>query len=70
MRGVFAEMSEIGFPPEIIEEIRDGVDCNLYFYGDKVGMSAMYLILGGSVILLLGIYIMMNRLMGNRAKRA
>lgn len=70
MRGVFAEMSEIGFPTEIIEEIRDGVDCNLYFYGDKVGMSAMYLILGGSVILLLGIYIMINRWMGNRAKRA
>ena len=61
MQGVFAEMSEIGFPAEIIEGIRDGVDCNLYFYGDKVGIPAMYLILGGTVVVLMAIYIMMNK---------
>lgn len=61
MRGVFAEMSEIGFPAEVIEKIRDSVDCNLYFYGDKVGTSAMYLILGATVIVLMGIYMLMNK---------
>lgn len=66
MQGVFTEMSEIGFPSEIIEGIRDGVDCNLYFYGDKVGLSAMYLILGGTVIVLMGIYIMMNKFVRKR----
>lgn len=66
MQGVFAEMSEIGFPSEIIEGIRDGVDCNLYFYGDKVSLSAMYLILGGTVIVLMGIYIMMNKFWGRK----
>lgn len=63
MRGVFAEMAEIGFPAEVIEGIRDGVDCNLYFYGDKVEISAMYLILGGTIIVLMGIYMMMNKFM-------
>ena len=68
MRGVFAEMSEIGFPTEAIEGIRDSVDCNLYFYGDKVETSAMYLVLGGTVVILLGVYILMNRLSGCRGK--
>ncbi len=61
MQGVFEEMSQIGFPAEVIEGIRDGVDCNLYFYGDKVGISSMYLILGGTVAVLMGIYLLMNR---------
>lgn len=61
MQGVFDEMSQIGFPAGVIEEIRDGVDCNLYFYGDKVEISVMYLILAGTVIVLMGIYMLMNR---------
>ena len=66
MQGVFHEMADTGFPAEVIEGIRDSVDCNLYFYGDKVGLSAMYLILGITVIVLLGVYMGMNRLAGSR----
>lgn len=66
LRGVFEEMKSIGFPSEVIAAIRDSVDCNLYFFGNKVGLPVMYLILGGSVIALIGIYIVMNVIRGKK----
>lgn len=41
LRGSLAEMSGLGFPDEVIEAIRDSIDCNLYFFGSKVGTGAM-----------------------------
>lgn len=66
LRGVFEEMSRVGFPNEVTEAIKDSVDCNLYFFGNKVGLPVMYLILGGSVIALIGIYIAMNVIRGKK----
>lgn len=66
LRGVFEEMKSIGFPSEVIAAIRDSVDCNLYFFGNKVGLPVMYLILGASVIALIGIYIVMNVIRGKK----
>ncbi len=66
LRGVFEEMESIGFPSEVVELIRDSVDCNLYFFGNKVELPVMYLILGGSVIALVGIYIAMNVVRGKK----
>lgn len=60
LRGVFEEMDTLGFPPEVIEEIKDSIDCNLYFFGDKVGLNVMYLILAGTVAVLVGIYVLLN----------
>lgn len=66
LRGVFEEMKSIGFPSEVTEAIKDSVDCNLYFFGNKVGLPVMYLILGGSVVALIGIYIAMNVIRGKK----
>lgn len=60
LRGVYAEMASEGFPHEVIEGIRDSIDCNLYFFGNKVSTGMMYIILGGSIALLAGIYILIN----------
>ena len=60
MRGVFDEMTRQGLPSEVTEIFRDLVDCNLYFFDNIVGVGTMYLILGGSVVLLVAIYIFMN----------
>lgn len=60
LRGVFAEMKTDGYPTQIINTLQDVIDCNIYFFDEKVSMSTMYLILGGSVIVLLGIYVVMN----------
>lgn len=62
MRGSFAEMEAIGFPPEVITSMRDAVDCNIYFFDKCVQLPVMYAILGGSTALLMGIYILMNSL--------
>lgn len=60
MGGAFEELKSIGFPSEVVENIKDGIDCNLYFFGDKVELNTMYLIMGGSVVVLIGIYILIN----------
>lgn len=62
LRGVYEEMRVTGFPDEVIEMIRDSIDCNLYFYGDKVPLSAMYLILVGAVLALTALYVLLNAL--------
>ncbi len=60
MQGVFSEMSKQNFPAEVIEAIRDSVDCNLYFFETKVENSTMYLILIGTIILLIALYVIIN----------
>ena len=61
MRGVFEEMRNSGFPEEVVQMIRDGVDCNLYFFDNKVSIGVMYGVLCGSVAVLVGIYVLINR---------
>lgn len=61
MRGVFEEMLDLGFPKEVVESIRDSVDCNLYFFDNKVETGTMYLIMVGVVVLLVGLYVVLNR---------
>lgn len=60
LNGVYNEMSKLGMPNEVIEKIRDGIDCNLYFFGDKVGIGAMYMILIFSIIFLIGAFVLIN----------
>lgn len=62
MRGAIEEMRGLGFPDEVIEAIRDSVDCNLYFFGEKVSTGAMYAVLGGAIVLLVGLYVLLNAL--------
>ena len=66
MADVFVEMSKSGFPPEVIEKIKDSVDCNLYFFGNKVEIYVMYLVLIGAIALILGAYILTNILKKKR----
>lgn len=66
LRGVFGEMTAQGFPSEAVEAIRDSVDCNLYFFGDRVGMHTMYLVLIGFVVIAVGLYVVMNVLTGRK----
>lgn len=60
MRGAFRQMTKDGIPQEVIEKICDSVDCNLYFFGEKVSVSAMYMVLCASILLFIGIYIAVN----------
>ena len=62
MRGVFYEMEKEGFPSEAIGSFRDAFDCNIYFFDNKIDTSVMYLVVGCTVVLLLGVYIALNTL--------
>ena len=68
LQGVFAEMETQGFPTEVIKAIKDSIDCNIYFFGDKVELMTMYFIIGGSTAVLMGIYLLMNILLKRKAK--
>lgn len=61
MQGALAEMQRHGVSASVVESIKDTLDCNLYFFGERVSVSAMYLILGGTVALLVGIYVLLHR---------
>lgn len=68
LRGVFSEMKSIGFPSEVVESIKDSVDCNLYFFDKKVETGKMYLILIASILVLVGIYVGLNFLLSKKRK--
>lgn len=66
LRGVFEEMGNEGFPSEVVEAIKDSIDCNIYFFDDKVEVGTMYLILGVTVVVLIGVYVVINGLKKER----
>lgn len=68
LRGTFAEMKAQGFPTEVVDMIKESVDCKLDFFGTKVTTGVMYLILCASIVLLIAIYIGMNIIAGKKRK--
>lgn len=60
LRGALAELESQGVPAEVITSFSDALDCNIYFFDKQVGVPAMYMILGGSVVLLVLVYILLN----------
>ena len=70
LRGTFAEMEAKGFPAQVIEAMKDSVDCNIYFFDKKVSLGAMNLVLCGTIVLALGIYIVINLISSRRRAAA
>ena len=66
LRGVFEEMGDEGFPDEVVEAIKDSIDCNLYFFDEKVKIGVMYAILCVTVVALIGVYVLLNGLKKGR----
>ena len=60
MRGVFDELSSIGMPEEVLTGMKDMLDYNFYFFGNEVNILSKYLILIVSIIVIVGIYIVLN----------
>ncbi len=69
LRGVCEEMTRQSFPTEVIEGIKDSVDCNIYFFGTKVSTGAMYVIMVATVAIILGVYILLNVLRAKKHKK-
>lgn len=61
MNDVLNEMSK-SVPSELIEVVRDSFDGNAYFFNNKVEIWQMYLILGVSIVVLLGTFVLIAKL--------
>lgn len=61
MGGVFRQMGADGLPAQAIQSLRDSVDCNIYFFGNKVGIPVMYGVLIGSIAITVAIYTAISR---------
>ena len=61
MRGALAELKAEGLPQEHIDSLMDAMDCNLYFFGNEVNEGTKFLILGGTVILLIVLYLLLTK---------
>lgn len=66
MNGSFEEMKSAGLPNEFIDGLRDGVDCNLYFFDNKVSVPVMYVALGATTMALIGVYVALNVIKTNK----
>ena len=57
MQGALVEMEKQGIP---VGELKDTLDCNLYFFEKQVSIPAMYGILAGTIVMLIALYILLN----------
>lgn len=60
MAGVYREMLAQGFPEQVVEGIKDSIDCNLYFFDTQVSIGGMYIVLGGAIAVAVGVYVLLN----------
>lgn len=60
LSGVCKEMGSQGFPSEVVEGIKDSIDCNIYFFDKSVSIGAMYGVLIGALVVLVGLYVLFN----------
>jgi multidrug/hemolysin transport system permease protein len=68
MQGPLTQLQKEGVPAEIVEAMKDALDCNLYFFGKQVTTAGMYLILGGTVTVLIAAYVLLHTLNSRRPK--
>lgn len=60
-RDLFKEMEKENVNEKVIDALKDTLDCNLYFLDESVSISTMYMVLGISIIILISIYIIINK---------
>ena len=60
MRGALMALENKGVPIEVISNIKDGIDCNLYWGQTQVSIGTKYKIIIVTNIILIGIYIVIN----------
>lgn len=68
MNGALRELESVGIPENAIEEIKTGIDCNLFFFDQKVGIGGMYAVILITVFVLVTTYIFMNKFKNTKAK--
>lgn len=60
MNGAFAELERSGLPAQAVDEMRNAIDSNIYFFGEQVEIGAMYAYLAGATLILIVAYVLLN----------
>lgn len=60
MQGALKQMVSDGVPAEVVESIKDSLDCNLYFFDNSVSIGGMYVVMGVTIVVLLTAYVLLN----------
>lgn len=68
MGGALRQLEDDGVPQELVDALKDNFDLNLVVFDNKIEMSTMYLILGGSIVVLIVAYVLLNKFNGKRKK--
>lgn len=58
--GALRRLEKLELPYELVDGLKDGLDCNLYFFDNAVGESVKYLILIGATFLLIGAFVLLS----------
>lgn len=69
MRGAFEALFDAGVPKKLVDEFKDSVDCNMYFYDDLVSTGNKFTILAVSAVALTVIYMLINVAAGRRKRK-
>ncbi len=70
VRGALSALEDAGLSESAVNEMRDGIDCNIYFFDEAVSEGTMFIIVGVTVAVLIAIYVALNCLRGKKAKKA
>lgn len=62
MNGALKAFENCGMPNDSMNEIRKGIDCDLFWDNTKVPMAAMYGILIGTIVVTFVVYVLINKL--------
>lgn len=68
MSGALRRLKELGFPADLINEVRKDFDCDLSFFGYRVEHGYYYAVLCFAVMLLLSLYVFVSK--RTKAKKA
>lgn len=60
LNGIFRELDGMNVPSEVIESVKDSLDCNIYFFDSKVSLGAMFAIVLLSTVILAAVYVALN----------
>lgn len=60
MRGALSAIADSGVPADAVDALKDGLDCRLYFFDHAVSEPVMYLVLCGTVAVLIAAYVAMH----------
>lgn len=60
LESIFSKMELEGISVEMTQGLRDSVDCNLYFFHHLVSEGTKYVIICGTIFILIGVYVLFN----------